>query len=357
MADTLPPDLQARISADPTIQAALRQFEAAQKDYAQRRQNGRVTARVAADDPAYHTAMLAFGNAIKNSPVVAQLPKDYQVNYDGQLQHISDFTPNKLALIIGGSLATAGLLSGAGVGTSAATSSSAAATPAATTAASVLPSTTIGSGFIPAIAGGSGMASIAPAATGATAALSTGSKLASIASGINKVGSALSPNNVGGPDSSSPRGAAYAAQAGQLAANRAASARIDQSGPAADAQAFRNQMRASLVARMDPNASPIILNGQALPRLATPEGVGSAAKLRDTLAARVNAGKTPTTFGVGDPTQEELDAQAKAADAAGVGDGINSKIANVGDYLQTGSRLANLGLNGWNLGKNIVSMF
>jgi hypothetical protein len=208
---------------------------------------------------------------------------------------------------------------------------------------------------LPVTAGLGTAGTAAAAAGGAGAALSTGSKLASLASGLSKFGSALDPAN--GPGASSTRGSAYAAQANQLANNRAAQAKIDQAGPGADAQAFKNQMRAALVARMDPNAAPISLNGTALPQLVTPEGVASAAKLRDTLAARVAAGKTPTTFGIADPTQEELDAQAKAADAAGVGSGLNSKLADVGDYLQTGSRLANLGKNAWDFGSNIVKMF
>lgn len=225
-----------------------------------------------------------------------------------------------------------------------------------------LASTTIGSGFIPAIAGGTGadiagLTAAGTAAAGTTSALATGSKLASLATGLGKVGNALNPANTGGPNSTSARGSAYAAEAAQLATNRAITAKTDQAGPAADAQAFKNQMRAALVARMDPNAAPLSLGGHALPTLATPEGVSAAATLRDTLAARIAAGKTATTFGIADPTQEELDAQAKAADAAGIGTGINSTLANIGDTLQTGSRLANLGVQGVNLGKTIAGWF
>lgn len=358
MADTLPPGLQARIDADPQIQAAKQAYDAAMAPVLKAGlSGGRLNS-----DPRVQAAKMAYGQVVTGAKDRLGIPADYQVNYDGQIDHINKFTPNDLALLVGGGLATAGVLSSVGgaggASTAAAAPGASTAVPAAATAAgTALPSTVIGSGFVPAITGGTGLASLAPAATGATAALSTGSKLASIVSGIGKIGQTLDPNNIGGPGSTSPRGSAYAAEAAQLAANRAAQARVDQGGPTADAQAFRNQMRAALVARMDPNAAAVNLNGHALPSLVTPEGVDAAAKLRDTLAARVAAGKTPTTFGIADPTQEELDAQAKAKDAAGVGTGLNSTLANVGDYLQTGSKLAGLATSGYDVYKKFAGLF
>lgn len=189
-------------------------------------------------------------------------------------------------------------------------------------------------------------------AAGTTAGiLGTGAKLASLAGGLSKLAGDTTGNGV------TPQGSAYAAQAGQLAANRAAQARIDQGGPSADAQALRNQFRAALAARMDPSAAPLSLNGNTLPSLANADTVAAASKLRDTLAARTAAGKTATTFGVADPTPDELAAEAKARDAAGIGSGVNSTLSNVSNVLSTGSRLANLGKDAFGFGKQLASFF
>lgn len=134
-----------------------------------------------------------------------------------------------------------------------------------------------------------------------------------------------------GKDIAGNVGAQSSALENQLANNRAIGAKIDQAGPASDAQAFRNAMRAGIVSRMDPNAAPITIGGHVQPQLVTPENIAYAKTLQQNLAARQAAGKTPTEFGVPDPTQEELDARKRAGTAA-----------TVGSALDTGSKLASI---------------
>jgi hypothetical protein len=165
-----------------------------------------------------------------------------------------------------------------------------------------------------ALAGAGGAGS---ALGGVGTALSTGSKVA----GLLGIG-ADQVNNMGAQD---------AATANQMANNRITGAKVDQGGPAADKVAMQNAMRAGLVARMDPNASPLSLNGTALPSLTNPENVAYAQTMQKNLAARQAAGKTPTEFGVPDPTQAELDA-SNAAKTAGT----------TSNWLTTGSKLVNL---------------
>lgn len=181
MADVNTSQIQSQLDADPTVQAAVQAYNAALKAWSTSSAGQTHKQGPAADDPAVHAAQIAFGNAIKASPLYSQLPKDYQINYDGQVQHIPQFTPNDLALTIGGTLATAGILSGgtgagggAGVGAGgesgdaaaeaalAAEGSTGAAAPTTLGAvygaapATALPSTAIGSGAVPAITGGAG---------------------------------------------------------------------------------------------------------------------------------------------------------------------------------------------------------
>jgi hypothetical protein len=230
----------------------------------------------------------------------------------------------------------------------------------------------VASGIAPEIGAGAGLASLgadagladmlpgaelAPgtslAGAGGSSMLGTGSKLAGL---LKTVGSFGGPNggvNTGGM--ADPRGNAYAAQAAALAANRGNAAKINQAGPAADAQAFRNAMRAGIVAKMAPQS--LSIDGHALPTLVNPQTSGYAQTMFDSLNARQNAGKAPTEFGLADPTQAELDAQAKAADAAGVGSGLNSKIADITGVLGQGARLANLGTGLWNTGEQIAGLF
>lgn len=153
--------------------------------------------------------------------------------------------------------------------------------------------------------------------TDPTKILSTGSKIAGLfdagQSGINAFGNA------------------DAAKAQALTNNRFLTARAEQGGPAADATAFRNAMRASLVSRMDPNAAPISLNGHVLPSLATPDSVDYAKTMFGNLSSRQAAGKTPTEFGVPDPSTDELSAGNTA-----------SNLSKVSGALSTGSKIANL---------------
>lgn len=193
----------------------------------------------------------------------------------------------------------------------------------------------------------------APASS--TSVLGAGGKLASFANSLNSVGTALAaPTNT-------PQAAAQAALANQLANNRNTQAKTDQGGPAADKLALQNGMRAAILAGNGAPASGpgdgLTLGGNALPNLTTPAGTAYAKSVQSALAARLAAGKTPTLFGVGDPSPEEVAANAAAANAAGVGTGVNSTLSNVGSTLQTGAKVAGLAGNIVNLGKTIASWF
>lgn len=152
---------------------------------------------------------------------------------------------------------------------------------------------------------------------GVGTAISTGSKIAGLLGA--------------GKDTTQTLGAQSAAESNQLANNRLIASKVDQGGPAADQQAFRNAMRAGIVAKMDPNAAPININGHAQTSLVTPENINYAKTLQSQLAARQAAGKSATTFGVPDPTQAELDAGGRA-----------KTLGNVGNAIDTGSKIANL---------------
>lgn len=164
---------------------------------------------------------------------------------------------------------------------------------------------------------GSGLSSGASALGGAGGVIGAGSKIAGLLGA--------------GKDTVESLGAQNAAEANQLANNRIAGARVDQGGPAADQTAFRNAMRAGLVARMDPNAAPLNLNGHVLPSLTSPENVDYAKSMQARLAARQTAGQTPTEFGVPDPTQAEMEAGNKA-----------KTYGTTGNIIDTGSKIANI---------------
>jgi hypothetical protein len=189
-----------------------------------------------------------------------------------------------------------------------------------------------------------------------TAALSTGSKLAGLAKGLSSFGG-NTPGTEGGGLGTSPRANAAAGAAAQLAANRAAQAKIDQGGPAADKTAMQNLFRSAIVSRMDPNAAPITMNGIALPKLANADLVSQAGTYNKQLSDRLAAGKTPTDFGIADPTQQETDLNNKALDASGLNGGVNGALGDLSDYLSTGSRMANFGSNAYNLGKSIYNIW
>ncbi len=116
------PALQARVNADPIYQAALRQFQQdAQQWHAQSNTDPVHHAKVAADDPGFQAILSKFGNAVQQSPLYQELrSQNLQANPGtGQLEaRDAPISPQMLALTIGGTLATGGLLSGAGGGPS-----------------------------------------------------------------------------------------------------------------------------------------------------------------------------------------------------------------------------------------------
>lgn len=194
---------------------------------------------------------------------------------------------------------------------------------------------------------GSGIAGMAPVAAPTVPGMVTGgSKLASLIGGIGKIGGALSKAGVdaNGNPVNAPQTSADAARAQALTNNRFLQTSLDQRGPAADAEAQRNMLRAGLISRMDPNAKALSVGPYALPNLApTSAGVGFSQSLQDKLAARMAAGKSLTLSGVPDPTQEELDAQKAALDATGTGGGVTGGLTKAGNIINQGVGLANLG--------------
>jgi hypothetical protein len=157
-----------------------------------------------------------------------------------------------------------------------------------------------------------------------------------------------------------PTNQANANEAQALINNRAKQATIDQGGPAADRLAMQNQFRAGLAARM--GANPIQLPGLRLANgqmIASPDltpttaGTDFANLFQQKMADRIKNGQSLTLSGVPAPSQEEIDANKKALDAAGVGTGLNSKLTTVGNainqgvgYLQYGKKFADLFKNG-----------
>lgn len=191
---------------------------------------------------------------------------------------------------------------------------------------------------------------------GGVNALGTGQRVANLVKGIQNLGGG--PNGTtGGGLGTTPRGNAAAGAAAQLAANRAAQAKIDQGGPAADKTAMQNLFRSAIVARMNPNASPVVMNGMQLPSLVNSDLVSQAGAYNKSLAGRLAAGKTATDFGIADPTAQETALNNKALDATGLNGGVNGTMADISDYLNTGSRMASLGSNAYNLGKTLYNVW
>lgn len=277
----------------------------------------------------------------------------YNIDENGQIAKPDSHMLRNIAIAAGiAGLAVTGLgaagigpLAGAfGTGTGAAGAAG-----AGLAADGTLASTTIGSGFIPAITGGVGT-NLSGLAAGAGAAGAAGAGAAAGA-GVGGGSSVLGPAVGAGAKIAGLLGAgasvnnafgnadAQAAQA--LTNNRFLTAKTDQSGPAADKTAFQNAMRAALVAKMNPNAAPLSLNGHALPSLVTPDSVNYAGTLFSNLSTRQANGQTPTEFGVPPATPQETDATNAA-----------STSAKIGGALNAGSQLANL----WKLfGSNSAS--
>jgi hypothetical protein len=204
-----------------------------------------------------------------------------------------------------------------------------------------------------ATAGGSALAGMTPDeyvtvfGSKAPSAIGTGSKIAGF---LGKAGNLLGGSGGGNGQGGNGQGgsnpaltASLAAQA--MAANRGNEAKIGQAGPASDAQAFRNAMRAGIVAKMDPQA--LSVNGHALPTLVNDGTKSYAQSLFDNLNKKQQAGQMPTEFGVAAPTQQETDLQNQALNAAGLNGGgpigtINGALNTAGNYVNTGSRIAGL---------------
>jgi hypothetical protein len=167
--------------------------------------------------------------------------------------------------------------------------------------------------------------------------------------GVDKNGNAVN----------APTNQAKADEAQALINNRFRQTTLDQSGPAADRLAMQNQFRAGLAARM--GANPIQLpglrlaNGQMIssPDLApTTAGTDFANLFQQKMADRIKNGQSLTLSGVPAPTQEEIDANKAALDAAGVGTGVNSKLTTVNNLLNQGANYIDYGKKFAGLFKN-----
>lgn len=174
----------------------------------------------------------------------------------------------------------------------------------------------------------------------------TGSRIANLANNIGKgANSVASLFNNGQDPALSGIGAANAAN--QAARNRILAAQVDQGGPAADKGALANMRTAGLMtsfkdAPASPYGSPAITIGQPTRDL--------AAAFQQELLKRQAAGKSLTTFGVPDPTQQELDDAARARDIANGGSGVPGRAGQIINGVNTGVRIAGLV-------QNIGSMF
>lgn len=194
------------------------------------------------------------------------------------------------------------------------------------------------------VTAGLGTAGTAAATGGLGAALTTGAKLAGLA---GKVGGALS--NGGADDEgltpSAPQDSANAAKADQLALNRYLETPQNQAGVQTDVQVMRNQMRAALVSRMNPNGPTLSAGKYALPNLNPTQGaVDFNSTFADELRKRQLAGQPMTLSGTQPASAEELAARKAAENASGTGEGANSTAARVGNVINQGSRYAKLGM-------------
>jgi hypothetical protein len=168
--------------------------------------------------------------------------------------------------------------------------------------------------------------------------LSTGDKLAKLASGLKGIGGAAETIAGNGQDPALA-GISSANAAAQAAKNRILAAQVDQGGPAADKQAISNMRTAGLISNFkdtspSPYGSPGITLGQPTRDLAS--------AFQQELLKRQAAGKSLTASGVPDPTQQELDDEAKARAIANGGSGIPGTAGNIINGINTGARIASL---------------
>lgn len=183
--------------------------------------------------------------------------------------------------------------------------------------------------------------------------LSTGSKLASLGSKLGSLADTATTIAGNGQDPAL-NGIGAANAAAQAARNRILGAQVDQGGPSADATALKNVRNAGLVSNFKdvaPNAygSPGITIGDPARQF--------AAQFQQQLLDRQKAGKSATTFGVPDPTPQELADEAKARAIAQGGSGIPGATGKVLDTIKTGARLAQLAPGVIKTGRDIWSMF
>lgn len=285
-----------------------------------------------------------------------------EVDDSGNFRNKSHKLRNGLIIggIAGAALLTAGLAgafsgaAGVGGGAAGATGATSAAGSglaglAGASGAGTLASTTIGTGFIPAIAGGTGLAGSAAAAGGGVAgALGVGSKIASLASGVGKLVNGVNTVANNGQDPNL-EGIGAANAAAQAAKNRIAGAQTDQLGTAADTRALANMRTAGLMSNFkdteaSPYGSPAIVLGDKTRQLSS--------KFQDELLARQAMGKSLTANGVPDPGAQELSDEEKARQIAGGSTG-NPTL----DKLNTGLRLAQLAPGALKLGQDIWRSF
>lgn len=250
-----------------------------------------------------------------------------------------------VAGIAGATLATmgaAGAFGGAAAGGAGGASGAAG---AATAAGGVLPSTTIGVGFIPGVglaggggltAAGGGLAGLASSGGAAAAshgfggALTAAERLARIGQGLGQTAGAIANRGI----DPSLSGNAAANAAAQAAYNRIAGTSINQAGPGADKTALSNARMAGLMSSfkdtgVSPFGSPAIVLNQNTRDIAS--------QFQDELARRAKAGLPLTTFGVPEPGAQELADEQRARMAS------EGRTGNAtADAIATGGRIAGL---------------
>jgi hypothetical protein len=199
-------------------------------------------------------------------------------------------------------------------------------------------------------AAGAGLADLVPAGStfGMPAAAGAGS---TALSGISTLGKAFSSLGQGNPATN----AASANYADQLAKNRITETAQNQTGVAADKGSLSNMLRAGIVSRQDPNAPPLVLGGHVLPNLApTAAGQSYAQQMQDQLLKRMQNGQPLTLSGTPPASPAEVAASNAAKNAAGIGTGLNSTLTKVGNTINQGVGLANLGQGIYNTGSNVM---
>ncbi len=165
-------------------------------------------------------------------------------------------------------------------------------------------------------------------------------RMAALARGANAVGTAVT----GQDPALAGVGAANAAQ--QAARNRFLAAGTDQGGPAADKTSLSNMRLAGLISNF--HDTPATQFGNPAINIGD-SARDYASRFQKEILARQAAGKSATTFGVPDPTPQEL-ADEEAARRASQG---RSNVPGVGgriiDGINTGARLAGAARTIWDL--------